>query len=82
MRTYATWCVALHILNVSSELFASLPTILAQYPNLHILFLGEDASLAAHERLLCLPSVRAMQTDALQKQRAWLALKSLRIAPH
>ena len=72
----------LHVLNVSSELFASLPTILAQHPNLHILFLGEDASLAAHERLLCLPSVRAMQTDALQKQRAWLALKSLRMASH
>ena len=72
----------LHVLNVSSELFASLPTILAQHPNLHILFLGEDASLAAHERLLCLPSVRAMQTDALQKQRAWLALKPLRMASH
>ena len=72
----------LNVLNVSSELLASLPAILAQHPNLHILFLGEDAPLATHERLLYLPSIRAMQTDAFQKQRAWLALKPLRMASH
>lgn len=72
----------LHVLNVSPELLASLPVILVQHPNLHILFLSEDAPPATHERLLCLPSVRAMQTDALQKQHAWLALKSLRMVSH
>lgn len=72
----------LRTLAVSSELLASLPTILAQHPNLYILYLGENEALAAHERLRCLPSLRTMQADALQKQRAWSALKSLRTAFH
>ena len=72
----------LRTLAVSSELLESLPTILAQHPNLYILYLGENEALAAHERLRCLPSLRAMQADALQKQRAWSALKSLRTAFH
>ena len=72
----------LRTLAVSSELLESLPTILAQHPNLYILYLGENEALAAHERLRCLPSLRTMQADALQKQRAWLALKSLRTAFH
>ena len=72
----------LRTLAVSSELLESLPTILAQHPNLYILYLGENEALAAHERLRCLPSLRTMQADALQKKRAWLALKSLRTAFH
>jgi hypothetical protein len=72
----------LRTLAVSSELLGSLPTILAQHPNLYILYLGENEALAAHERLRCLPSLRTMQADALQKKRAWLALKSLRTAFH
>ncbi len=83
--TLAAW-PQLHVLDVSLALLsgvrASLPTILAHYPNLHMVLLGENEVSAEHERLLRLPSLRAMQADALQKQRAWLALKSLRMAPH
>ncbi len=85
LRTVPTALAAwpqLRTLAVSSELLESLPTILAQHPNLYILYLGENEALAAHERLRCLPSLRTMQADALQKKRAWLALKSLRTAFH
>lgn len=70
----------LRTLDVNTEVVHALGAILDAHPNMHAVVLHDEANTTVtHERLIYLPSLRTLRADALQKQLAWAALKSLRI---
>ena len=71
----------LRTLEVGADLLAAIGYVLDEHPQTRVVLLqdGANEGTARHERLIQLPSLRALRADPLQKQLAWAALKSLRI---
>ena len=69
----------LRALAVPEDLLAVVPHILDQHPHMYVVIFQDEKNTALrHQRLIQLPSLRAMCEDSLKKQLAWAALKSLR----